>query len=172
MRLLVTGAGAKGVLTAAGRRYACALGPAGIVGKKHEGDGATPAGIFPIRRVLFRPDRAAAPDTRLPVAEIRETDGWCDAPDDPNYNRPVTLPYGASCEQMWRADHLYDICVILGHNDAPPEPGRGSCIFFHLAHDDYRPTEGCVAVAKDDMIDILRPCGPDSVMEISGAAQT
>ncbi|GAB4528480.1 MAG: L,D-transpeptidase family protein [Parvularculaceae bacterium] len=157
-------------MSAGGVERLCALGPGGIRADKREGDGATPSGVFPLRRVLYRPDRIARPETRLPTAEISESDGWCDDPHDANYNRPVRLPYPASCERLWRDDHLYDICVVLGHNDSPPEPGRGSCIFFHLAHDDYRPTEGCVAVAKEDMLDILKSCGPDSVMEIIAPA--
>lgn len=144
----------------------CALGPAGVVSSKREGDGGTPAGVFPLRRVLYRADRVAAPTTGLPLAEIRPEDGWCDDPEDPAYNRPVTLPHPASAERMAREDHLYDICVILGHNDAPPVPGVGSAIFFHLAHPDYRPTEGCVAVSESDMRAILALCGPGAFMEI------
>src|SRR5262245_51881313 len=80
-----------------GAEFACALGRAGIVPgpAKREGDGATPAGVWPLRRVLFRPDRGV-PVTALPAAAIAPSDGWCDAPGDANYNRPVTLPYGAS----------------------------------------------------------------------------
>ncbi|WP_211488879.1 L,D-transpeptidase family protein, partial [Escherichia coli] len=80
---------------------------------------------------------------------------WCDAPDDPNYNRPVKHPYRASAEKMWREDHLYDLVVILGQNDDPVVPGAGSAIFFHLAKEletGFRPTEGCVALRLPDML--------------------
>ncbi|MEM1103521.1 MAG: L,D-transpeptidase family protein [Pseudomonadota bacterium] len=155
-----------GRLVFPGGSVRCALGPAGVSLSKREGDGATPAGRFALRRALYRPDRGPAPQTRLPVEPIAENDGWCDAPGDPAYNRPVTLPYPASAEHLWRADNVYDIIIVLGHNDDPPEPGCGSAIFFHLAHDDYRPTEGCVAVSRKDMEAILKACGPGSVMEI------
>lgn len=147
-----------------GGRVRCALGPAGVVAAatKSEGDGATPAGAWPIRRVLYRPDRVAAPETELPVAALAEDDGWCEVPEDPNYNRPVKLPYPATSESMWREDHLYDICVVLGHNDDPVVPGLGSAIFFHLAHDDYRPTQGCVAIHLPDMQHILKMLKPGS----------
>ena len=49
------------VLECAGRRYRCALGRGGIATKKREGDGITPAGTWPLRRLLYRPDRLAAP---------------------------------------------------------------------------------------------------------------
>ena len=169
MRISVSG---QGILAWNGGRARCALGPAGITSAKCEGDGATPAGVFPLRRVLFRPDRTAIPQTTLPVEEIAADDGWCDDPKDPAYNRPVKLPYPASCEEMARDDHLYDIVVILGHNDDPPVPGNGSAIFFHLAHPDYRPTQGCVAVNETDMRAILAACGPGADMAIDLAASS
>lgn len=146
--------------------YRCSIGPAGIVEDKCEGDDATPAGIFLLKSVFYRKDRIKKPKTGLPCAVIETDDGWCDDPLDRNYNRPVKLPYPASAEQMWREDHVYDICVILGHNDDPPVPHKGSAIFFHLAHDDYRATQGCVALSYRDMVEVLAKCEPGCVMEI------
>ncbi len=102
----------------------------------------------------------APPKTGLPTAALRRNDGWCDAPDDPNYNRPVSLPYPASHERLWRDDAVYDIIVILGHNDDPPVPGRGSAIFMHLARPGYGDTEGCVALSLEDLKTVLAGCGP------------
>jgi len=141
-----------------GRHYRCAIGKAGIVATKREGDHASPLGCFALRRVLYRPDRLDAPDTALPVAALSERDGWCDAPDDPAYNQPVALPFRASAETLWRDDHVYDLIVVLGHNDAPVVPGCGSAIFLHVARSDYSPTEGCVALAQDDLLALLRDC--------------
>jgi len=146
--------------------YRCALGSGGIVADKHEGDGGTPAGLWPLRRLLYRADREAEPRCALPVAEIGETDGWCDDPGDPAYNRPVTLPFAASHETMWRDDHLYDLVVVVGHNDDPPVPGAGSAIFLHLARDDWGPTAGCVALARDDFVAILAALTPESRLDV------
>lgn len=149
---------ADGWLTYPGRRVRCALGRGGVRVEKREGDGATPTGCFALRRVLYRPERGAAPETVLPVSAIAPDDGWCDDPADPRYNRPVTLPYPASAERLWREDRLYDLLVVLGHNDDPPEPGAGSAIFLHVARPDYGPTEGCVALAPDDLRALLKAC--------------
>jgi L,D-peptidoglycan transpeptidase YkuD (ErfK/YbiS/YcfS/YnhG family) len=89
------------------------------------------------------------------VRELKESDGWCDAPADPQYNRLVQLPYPASAESLWRSDHLYDIIAVLGYNDDPVVPGRGSAIFLHVARANYGPTAGCVAFAKENLIEIL-----------------
>ncbi len=154
---------------AGGRRdLRCALGRAGVIAAadKREGDGAAPLGVWPLRRVLYRPDRGPAPATALPSAPIVPDDGWCDAPDDPAYNRPVKRPYPASHEAMWRDDGLYDLVVILGHNDDPPIANMGSAIFLHCARPDYAPTEGCVALARPDLEAVLALAAPGDVLEI------
>ncbi len=149
-----------GRVTFGDRSYDASLGRAGVVKDKREGDGGTPAGIWPLRRVLYRADHLAAPETGLPVSPIGPHDGWCDDPADPAYNRPVTLPFPASHEAMWRDDHLYDVVVVVGHNDDPPVPGRGSAIFLHLKRHDGGSTAGCVALARADLLSLLKDATP------------
>ncbi|MDD3444433.1 MAG: L,D-transpeptidase family protein [Zavarzinia sp.] len=153
----------------AGHTYPASLGRAGIVTDKREGDGGTPAGSWPLRRVLYRPDRMLAPACALPVSAIGPNDGWCDDPGDPAYNRPVTLPFPASHERMWRDDHLYDVVVVVGHNDAPPVPGAGSAIFMHLRPEDGGPTAGCVALALPDLLTVLAGLSPDGRLVVHPA---
>lgn len=145
----------RGCLTFAELVLPCALGRAGVRADKTEGDGATPVGDWPIRRVLYRPDKLALPPLNWPSLPIARDDGWCDAAQDPCYNRLVKLPYAASTERMWRNDDLYDVVVVLGHNDAPPVAGAGSAIFLHVARPDFAPTEGCVALALPDLVGLL-----------------
>lgn len=147
----------------------CALGVGGVIGAdlKREGDGASPIGIWQTRRLFYRPDRTQPPETRLPKVPLRAQDGWCDAPGDPLYNRPVTLPYPASAEKLWRPDHVYNLIVELGYNDAPPVAGHGSAIFLHLAREAYQPTEGCIGLAEPDLRNVLRFLTPESVIEIA-----
>lgn len=154
-----------------GLRVRCALGKTGVVpaSEKKEGDGATPVGVWPIRRVLYRPDKLPKPATSLEVAPIKPDDGWCDAPADPNYNRPVKLPYPASHERMWRNDDLYDLVVVLGYNDAPVVPGKGSAIFLHVARPDWGPTAGCVALAKADLLSLLKLARPGDAVAVVDA---
>ncbi|MEM7223068.1 MAG: L,D-transpeptidase family protein [Pseudomonadota bacterium] len=146
--------------------WPCAIGRGGVRADKREGDGATPAGSWPLRKVFYRPDRAARPATALPCRALTPTDGWCDDPADPAYNRLVALPFAAGHEVMWREDHLYDIVVTLGHNDDPPVPGLGSAIFLHLARDDYGPTEGCVALMVSDLLTFLRQAAPQTFVHV------
>ena len=125
------------------------LGVGGVRADKREGDHATPAGLLALRRVLYRADRVPAPSCAVPREALAPDDGWCDESGHPDYNRPVRLPHPARHERLWREDGLYDIVGVLGWNDDPVRPGRGSAIFLHVAHPDRRPTEGCIALAPD-----------------------
>ena len=122
---------------------------------KKEGDKCTPLGRFFFRECWYRSDRMTAPNTGLPLRIITPTDGWCDDVGSPCYNRHVTLPFNFSHETLWREDHLYDVVVPLGYNDDPVIVGKGSAIFMHIAKPAYAGTEGCVALASADLLEIL-----------------
>lgn len=165
--------GHHGTLALGGASYDCALGRSGVRTDKREGDGATPVGRFALREIRYRADRLTLPDTPLPAAAIEPHDGWCDDPADPAYNRAVLLPHDASAENMWRDDGLYDLLVILGHNDDPPAAGRGSAIFLHCANmgqqGDMGPTEGCVALPRDILLALVPRLAPDMMIDIRPA---
>ena len=147
----------------------CAVGRSGLSVEKREGDGATPIGCFALRRVLYRTDRLDAPGTALPSAPIGRDSGWCDDPESGEYNCLVRLPFDASAERLWRDDGIYDVIVVLGHNDSPPRPGKGSAIFLHVARSGYGPTEGCVALALGDLLRLLGDCTGDDRLCIGSA---
>lgn len=137
------------------RRWRCTVGAGGIREDKVEGDSATPVGEFPLRRIYFRNDRLVLPKVDLPARPINEHDGWCDDPRSTSYNRLVSIPNEWSHEKMWREDGLYDLVVVVGYNDDPPEGEWGSAIFLHIARDDYAGTQGCVAFARNDLLELL-----------------
>ena len=178
MDLIVSSTAAGPMLDWGAGARRCAIGPAGIADKSREGDGVTPRGVFPLREVFYRADRVKNIRTLLPLWKIECDDGWCDAPDDSQYNRLVKLPYAASAEHLWRDDHLYDIVVVIGFNDDPVYPGRGSAIFLHIAgsvgesrsdqkkEPDYAATAGCVALAAGDLIAALEQLQPGDKIKI------
>ena len=147
---------------------ACAIGKGGAcpADAKREGDGCTPLGTWPVRGILLRRERVALPrGLTIPWRWTRPSDGWSDDVRNPQYNRPVQLPHRFSAETLQRDDDAYDVIVVLGHNDAPPVPGAGSAIFFHCWVEG-RPTEGCVAIAKTDMLALLPMLRPNTLMTI------
>jgi L,D-peptidoglycan transpeptidase YkuD (ErfK/YbiS/YcfS/YnhG family) len=119
-------------------------------------------GQWMLRQVLYRGDRIPRPRTGLPIRSIRKSDGWCDAPADRNYNRAVQLPYAASIEHLHRADHVYDLIIVLSHNERPRVRGAGSAIFMHIARPGYSPTEGCIALSRQHLQHILALCRRDT----------
>jgi L,D-peptidoglycan transpeptidase YkuD (ErfK/YbiS/YcfS/YnhG family) len=161
----------RGMLTAGGQGIDCALGRAGITRDKREGDGATPGGRFALRRVLYRADRIARPATKLPCAAIAKDDGWCDDAANPDYNRAIRFPFAASAERLWRDDALYDLIVVLGHNDDPPQPGAGSAIFLHVARDGLEATEGCVAIPREALVALVEKLAPGDTIVIGGTVE-
>ena len=67
---------------------------------------------------------------------------------------------------MWLDSHLYDLVVIIGHNDAPVVLGAGSAVFLHLAREDWGPTEGCIAFRRPDLTAILGEVSQTDWIEI------
>ena len=132
-----------------------ATGAGGLTDHKQEGDHATPRGLLPVRRVLYRADRIAIPRCAIPVEPLAFHDGWCDDPAHADYNQMIRLPNSGRHEALWRDDGLYDIIGVLGWNDAPVIRYKGSAIFLHVARPGYPPTEGCVALARVDLLSVL-----------------
>jgi len=147
---------------------ACALGKNGVVvaKEKREGDGKTPMGSFPFHRVFYRPDRIEPPVTQLLCEPLSPNHGWCDAPESSFYNRLVWLPFGENHEHLWRGDHLYDLILVIGHNDDPVVANMGSAVFVHVAKENFVPTLGCVALSVDALRRLLRLAKSDDQLKI------
>jgi L,D-peptidoglycan transpeptidase YkuD (ErfK/YbiS/YcfS/YnhG family) len=67
---------------------------------------------------------------------------------------------------MWREDGLYDLLVVVGYNDDPPEGEWGSAIFLHIARDDLSPTRGCIAFSRDDLLELVPLIGPETRLQV------
>lgn len=175
MEILVTPTSenpSRGILTLGDKVYPCALGKSGVADIKTEGDNKSPVGQFKLRSVYYRYDKLDEPIyCQVPLMALLKEDGWCDDPKDNAYNKSVMLPYHASAEALWREDDLYDVLVVLGYNDEPVMPGKGSAIFMHVAKDlgdsDYLGTQGCVSLTKEDLLEILPVLTPETSLKIS-----
>jgi len=143
-------------------RLPCRIGKAGAIPMRdgREGDAKTPLGDYRLRFGFYRADRLPKPRSKLNFRALSPEDGWCDDPNDPAYNRYIRLPSQASHEKLWRDDGAYDIILVMSQNDSPPQgynngPALGSAVFIHIAQPDDRKTLGCIALAPEEMVQIL-----------------
>ena len=81
------------------------------------------------------------------------------------YNRlvdqdTVAAPDWHSHEEMRLASGVYRLGIWVSHNDSPPVPGGGSCIFMHVWQGPGVPTVGCTAMDGTELEALLRWLDP------------
>ena len=141
-------------LRVANQTFPCVVGKNGVTKRKREGDKKTPIGKHQIVGMLYRPDRLSRPrDWALP---IRPRDIWSDDIKDPNYNLMGTAPSLFQHEKLFRPDPLYDLVIILNWNWPYTVKGRGSAIFIHRWRKNGYPTEGCIALSKENLLKVAK----------------
>jgi L,D-peptidoglycan transpeptidase YkuD (ErfK/YbiS/YcfS/YnhG family) len=121
---------------------------------KTEGDGASPAGAFPLTFV-FSPE-AKFTNNKVEFRKIEEFTECVDDPHSTHYNRIVNrMQVGnfdwKSSEKMIRIRPEYDLGVFVAYNSYPPRGGHGSCIFLHIWKNEATPTAGCTAMEKPNL---------------------
>ncbi len=136
-------------------KFKCSIGKKGVTSKKVEGDKKTPKGIYSLGSVFYRKDKVKYFKTKLNKVIIKKNMGWCDDPNEKDYNKLVFLKKKIKCEKLYREDRKYDILIPIKFNSIKPKKNKGSAIFIHLTTD-YRKTLGCIALKKKDMIILLK----------------
>ena len=155
-----------GFLTNENLKFKCSIGYNGLSSNKHEGDGCTPIGHFKIIKILYRPDKINDCEFLLDSEVINKLDGWCDDINSNLYNQKIKFPFELSAEHLYRNDDLYDVVCIIDYNLNPIIQGKGSAIFLHVASNDYSPTQGCVAIKKNELLQIAMKLDKGSTITI------
>ena len=93
--------------------------------------------------------------------------GWCNDYRSKQYNKLIYLPSKYNYEKLYRNDNAYDIILVLNYNMNPIKKKKGSAIFLHVAKKNYKKTEGCVAIGKKDLINILERIKKNTKIKIS-----
>ena len=144
----------------------CVVGKRGIGYKKKEGDLITPKGEYKIKYILYRKDRIKKIQSKIKKIEIKKNMGWCDDPKSKNYNKLVKLPSKFNYEKLYKKNNIYDIILVLNYNMKPIIKNKGSAIFIHVATKDYRKTEGCIALKKRDLLEIIKKIKKNTKVKI------
>ena len=146
----------KKYLTYSKYKVKCAVGKRGIGLKKKEGDLITPIGQYKIKYILFRKDRIKKVQSKIRKIEIKKDMGWCDDSRSREYNKLIKLPFNYSHEKLYKKENIYDIILVLNYNMNPIKKNKGSAIFIHVAKKNYKKTEGCVAIKKNHLLNIIK----------------
>ena len=144
----------------------CAIGKKGIGYKRKEGDLMTPRGEFKIKFLLYRKDRVKIL-TKLKKIVIKKNMIWCDDPKSIHYNKLVRLPFAQKHEKLYKKENVYDVILVLNYNMNPVKKNKGSAIFIHVSKNNYKKTEGCIAIKKINLIKLLKEINPNTKVKIS-----
>ncbi|QYO66165.1 L,D-transpeptidase [Leptolyngbya sp. 7M] len=146
------------VLGRNGSAWAIGSAPGSIKEFKKEGDGRSPAGIFPLRSAF---GFAAKPESlTYPYLRIEESTECVDDPDSSHYNKIVDRFKAGNfdwktSEKMREFVPEYELGIFVGYNSFPVRRSDGSCIFLHIWKDVATPTSGCIAMARSDLEQIV-----------------
>jgi L,D-peptidoglycan transpeptidase YkuD (ErfK/YbiS/YcfS/YnhG family) len=146
----------KNYLTYNSYKVKCALGKRGIGNKRREGDFITPKGNFKIKYILYRKDRIKRIQSKIKKIIIKKNMGWCDDPLSKEYNKLIKIPSEYSYEKLYKKDNVYDIILVLNFNMNPVVKNKGSAIFIHVTKENYKKTEGCIAIKKIHLLKIIK----------------
>lgn len=117
--------------------------------RKREGDGRSPAGLFPILRCFGHPTAPVGYGHRnLPFLAV-ETEQCVDDKSSKYYNQVVNPEKvgGVSWNSAERMKiGVYRLGMVVGHNCPKAKPGFGSCIFFHIQSGPGEATAGCTSM--------------------------
>ena len=93
--------------------------------------------------------------------------GWCDDPKSKEYNKLISLPFNFKHEKLYKRENTYDIVLVLNYNMNPIKKNKGSAIFIHVTNNNYKSTEGCIAIKKNNLLKILKEIKTNSGVKIS-----
>ena len=156
----------KKYLTYENYKVKCALGKRGIAYKRKEGDLVTPKGKYKIKYILYRKDRIRKINSKIKKIAIKKNMGWCNDSKSKNYNRLIKLPSVYSFERLFKKNNTYDILIVLDYNMSPTIKNKGSAIFIHIAKKNYKKTEGCIALKKNDLLKIIKKLKKNTLVKI------
>jgi L,D-peptidoglycan transpeptidase YkuD (ErfK/YbiS/YcfS/YnhG family) len=149
--------------------YVARVGRKGIRRNKREGDGATPAGTFPVGGTMY--GNSPSPGVSYPYVRLRCGDWWVEDANSPAYNTFQRVgcgrkpPFKVTTPDMSTSPHAYAHLAVVEYNVHPVVPGRGSGIFLHVQIG--KATSGCISLRRTALIAVLHWLRPDALPQIA-----
>lgn len=129
------------------------VGEAGI-GNAREGSKVTPEGAFRLGQAFGKKD----PGSKTAFRPITASDYWISNPESAFYNTWQQFQTSEMDESLYAySEHQYEFARLIHYNTDPIIKGAGSAFFLHV--ENQRPTAGCVAVPREDMIKLIQATG-------------
>ena len=147
-------------------KFKCCVGKNGFTKNKLEGDKKTPTGVYKLGNIFFRKDRVHIPISKIKKIPIKKYMGWCDDSKSAKYNKLIKNLKKFKHEKMFRKDNKYDLLIVIKYNTEKIIKKKGSAIFLHLTND-YKPTNGCIAIKKNDFLILLKLVNRKTKIEIT-----
>ena len=139
------------------------VGIQGVSDQASEYSKYTPSGLYSLGTAFGICDN---PGTKMEYFNVTSNSYWVDDPNSQYYNQHVE---GLDNADWQSAEHLidcnpeYNYAVFIEYNTNPIVAGNGSAFFVHVG---YEPTAGCVSMAEDSMIQMLRWLNPKKAPHI------
>ena len=137
-------------------------------GKQSEGDTKTPLGTWTVGEAYGINDD---PGSLIPYTKVTEDMYWCaTGSNGKKYNTLISSKDDPDADYS-EDEHLIDYPVVynylldLGYNRAGA-PYAGNAIFLHCWRGPDNPTGGCVGVAEESMVEILKTITPGTAVTI------
>lgn len=133
------------------------VGRNGSACDKKEGDGKSPLGIFPLRRV-FGDEEHRVYAKNMPFILIEDDLECVDDPNSRYYNQFVnshSIRDWKSSEQMVKVGFPYSIGIVVEYNTTPCKAGAGSAIFIHVWRAPKKGSAGCYTLDEKKLNEIV-----------------
>lgn len=124
--------------------------------EKKEGDNKAPAGIFNLGKTFGFSNDSLGKSKYVPLT----TGIRCVDDSNSKYYNQIVDSTSSNIEKDWQSAEnmpkvqIYKYGIEVLYNTTPPIPKKGSCIFMHIWKSPDTGTEGCTAMAEDDIKDI------------------
>ena len=134
------------------------------IGKRKEGDGRSPIGVYRFTGAFGILDN---PGAKLDYTQVDESHYWVDDSDSNYYNKFIdvdkVIKDWKSAEHICEFGESYHYVLSTSYN-FEGIPGVGSAVFLHCSSEEAKSTAGCIAIPEVYMKELVKQVEPQCVL--------